>query len=473
MKTYLDMLKFVMENGEEKTDRTGVGTVSVFGYQARFRLSDGFPLLTTKKVHWKWVVEELLWFIRGETNIASLKRRGVGIWDEWITPVHDFGPPQSRRPVLWMRRARFDGEMASRSEISEAISGPAHSPPADAETAGLRVVWLKMLKSCHAHAAAVASGRSGLCRRWLDFAAFVSDARALPNWSYWRNAPESYVLSSVYMGAGVFSPQTALWLHVEEKEFCDHDDEAFVATSPGGNVYTALSHAHGSCLLNLPERTIAAVLSADRDKASLLAENNLSGWKFRPLGRRYEEVLRYARSYGELGPVYGQQWRHWVGADGVVVDQLAEVIRLLRTQPDSRRIVLSAWNVAELPKMALTPCHALVQFGVSSGKLHCHLYQRSADLFLGVPFNIASYSLLTMMLAMVTGLQPGDFVHSFGDLHIYRNHFNQVHEQLSREPRALPRVALRERKEINDFTASDCVLMDYDPHPTISAPVAV
>jgi thymidylate synthase len=264
MQAYHDLLAHVMANGAIKTDRTGTGTRSVFGAQMRFDLSAGFPLVTTKKVHWKSVVHELLWFLKGETNIAYLKEHKVGIWDEW----------------------------------------------------------------------------------------------------------------------------------------------------------------------------------ADAD--------------------------------GELGPVYGKQWRSWAAPDGTVIDQISDVIAQIRKNPDSRRLIVSAWNVADLPQMALMPCHALFQFYVADGKLSCQLYQRSADLFLGVPFNIASYALLTQMIAHACDLGLGDFVWTGGDCHIYSNHVDHVNEQLSREHRALPTVRLNpEVRDVLAFCYEDIELVGYDPHPAIKAPVAV
>ncbi len=266
MKQYYDLLRYVLEHGKRCSDWTGTGTVSAFGAQARYRLGDGFPLVTTKKVHVRSIIHELLWFVAGDTNIRYLRENGVRIWDEW----------------------------------------------------------------------------------------------------------------------------------------------------------------------------------ADAD--------------------------------GELGPVYGKQWRRWEGPEGSVIDQLAGVVRDIRERPDSRRLMVSAWNPADVPKMALPPCHTLFQFYVDTEEktLSCQLYQRSADLFLGVPFNIASYALLTMMVAQVTGLRPGDFVHTFGDLHIYVNHLEQVREQLSREPRPLPVRRLNpERRELEEFRYDDFVLEGYDPWPAIKGEVSV
>jgi thymidylate synthase len=264
MQQYQQLLRHIMENGVSKTDRTGTGTISCFGYQMRFNLQEGFPMVTTKRLHTKSIIYELLWFLRGETNIKYLTEHGVSIWNEW----------------------------------------------ADAN--------------------------------------------------------------------------------------------------------------------------------------------------------------------GELGPVYGKQWRSWEGADGTVIDQITDLINQIKKNPDSRRLIISAWNVAELPKMALMPCHTIFQFYVADGKLSCQLYQRSADVFLGVPFNIASYALLTMMVAQVCGLAYGDFVHSFGDVHLYNNHIEQAQLQLSREPYPLPVMKLNpEVKDIFEFQFEDFTLENYQYHPAIKAPVAV
>ncbi len=264
MQQYQALLAHILENGAQKHDRTGTGTISCFGYQMRFDLNKGFPLVTTKKVHLRSIIHELLWFLKGDTNIDYLKQNGVSIWDEW-------------------------------------------------------------------------------------------------------------------------------------------------------------------------------------------ADEN-----------------------GNLGPVYGHQWRSWPGKNGETIDQISKLIHMIRTNPDSRRLIVSAWNVADVDQMALPPCHCFFQFYVAEGKLSCQLYQRSADTFLGVPFNIASYALLTLMVAQVCGLKPGEFVHTFGDVHLYNNHLDQARLQLSREPRPLPEMILNpEIKELFDFTFDDFTLEGYDPHPAIKAAVAI
>ncbi len=293
MQQYHDLLRHVLANGIKKEDRTGTGTISVFGYQMRFNLQEGFPLVTTKKVHLKSVIHELLWFLKGETNIEYLCQNGVRIWDDW------------------------------------------------------------------------------------PYAA--------------------YQKSDAFAGEDI--------------------------------------------------REFAAKVAADHD---------------------------FAMKWGNLGPVYGYQWRSWPTPDGRHVDQIKQVIDQLKNNPDSRRIIVSAWNPGQIDQMALPPCHAFFQFYVADGKLSCQLYQRSADIFLGVPFNIASYALLVMMIAQVTGLELGDFVHTFGDAHIYLNHMEQVNEQLSRDFRPLPQMKLNPNiTNLLDFTYKDFELVGYDPHPTIKAPVAV
>ena len=293
MQQYHDLMRHVLEHGTKKEDRTGTGTTSVFGYQMRFNLQEGFPLVTTKKVHVKSVIHELLWFLKGSTNIAYLCQNKVRIWDDW--------------PYAAYRK---------------------------------------------------------------------SDA------------------------------------------FAGEDIRAFAAK---------------------------------------IAEDHT-----------------FAMKWGNLGPVYGYQWRSWPTPDGQHVDQITQVIDQIKNNPDSRRIIVSAWNPGQIQDMALPPCHAFFQFYVADGKLSCQLYQRSADIFLGVPFNIASYALLVMMIAQVTGLEVGDFVHTFGDAHIYSNHFDQVNEQLSRDFRPLPTMKLNpEINSIFDFTYEDFELIGYDPHPLIRGAVAV
>ncbi|GEN56653.1 thymidylate synthase [Halolactibacillus alkaliphilus] len=311
---YLDLCRHVLDNGEKKSDRTNTGTYSVFGAQMRFDLAEGFPLLTTKKVNFKLIVSELLWFIHGDTNIRYLLEHNNNIWNEWAFK-------------RWVESAEYTGP---------------------------------------------------------DMTDFGN--RALV-------------------------------------------DEAFNAQY----------------------------------------KQEMATFKQRIL-----EDDVFMQQYGDLGPVYGKQWRHWQTSQGEAIDQLKDVIHSLKTNPDSRRHIVTAWNPEDVPSnMALPPCHAMFQFYVANGKLSCQLYQRSADIFLGVPFNIASYSLLVHLIANEAGLEVGEFIHTLGDAHIYLNHLDQVKEQLSREMYTLPKINVTAGKSLFDLTVDDITLLDYQSHPPIKAPIAV
>ncbi|WP_413487930.1 thymidylate synthase [Carnobacterium divergens] len=313
-KEYLALGKKVLETGNVKTDRTGTGTKSIFGHQMRFDLSKGFPLLTTKRVPFGLIKSELLWFIKGDTNIRYLLEHNNHIWDEWA----------------------FE-----RFVKSADYSGP------DMTNFGRRA---------------------------------VTDAD----------------FNEIYQ--------------VELKKFCER-----VLTDDG-----------------------------------------------------------FAQTYGELGNIYGSQWRHWKTTQGETIDQLKDVIQMIKETPDSRRLIVSAWNPEDVPSMALPPCHSMFQFYVAEGKLSCQLYQRSGDIFLGVPFNIASYALLTHLIAHEVGLEVGDFVHTIGDAHLYSNHMNQMTEQLTRSIREFPTLKLNQEKtSIFEFDVADIQIEEYNPHPAIKAPIAV
>ena len=312
MQQYLALCEHILQHGFEKEDRTGTGTKSIFGYQMRFNLQEGFPLLTTKRTYFKLIKTELLWFLKGDTNVRTLIQDKNYIWNEWAFDK-------------WIKSEEYDGP--------------------DMTDFGLRAA----------------------------------------------------------------------------------KDEAFA-------------------------KVLDEQMNIFNEK--ILADDD------------------FALKYGDLGPVYGKQWRSWPAPNGESIDQISNVIEQIKKNPDSRRLIVSAWNPAEVDSMALPPCHSFFQFYVADGKLSCQLYQRSADVFLGVPFNIASYALLTHLIAKECDLDVGEFVHTLGDAHIYKNHFDQVNEQLSRDVRELPKLQLAD-KSIFDMTSEDITLAGYNPHPPIKAPIAV
>jgi thymidylate synthase len=310
---YLDLCRDILQNGNKKEDRTGTGTMSVFGRQMRFNLADGFPLLTTKRVPFKLIASEMLWFLKGDTNIRYLLEHNNNIWNEWAFK-------------RWVESSEYTGP-----------------------------------------------DMTDFGRRALKDATFAKD----------------------------YNEQMALF------------------------------------------------------KQRVLEEGD------------------FAAKYGELGDVYGRQWRAWKTSQGETIDQIADVIDMIKKTPDSRRLIVSAWNPEDVPSMALPPCHTMFQFYVADGRLSCQLYQRSCDIFLGGPFNIAGYALLTHLIANECGLEAGEFVHTIGDAHIYTNHMEQVETQLAREPKSLPELSLTKGKSLFEMELSDMTLIGYDPYPTIKAPVAV
>lgn len=414
MRSYLETIERILgPEGEQQMDRTGVGTRSIFGAELRFPLSAGFPLVTTKKVALGAVIHELLWIIRGDTNVKSLQERKVKIWDGWRQPYR-----LDRGTVIAERRPAFPSNSLPPRIKLEAWE----LPELPEQERALGRAWKEMLIR-----AASSEGKVSVHPRWLTLSNFLEDAPLLPHAWYQAQKPAEFELDPHWHGAAQYGPTTSPWVHRIE------------------------------------------------------AEQNAQAWS-----AGEDQLERVAPiPDGELGPVYGAQWRRHVGirrgqigADGrapaIYTDQLAEALRLIQHDPGSRRIIIDAWNVSELVDMALTPCHDHVQFRVSHGRLDCKLTQRSCDILLGVPFNIASYALLTMMMAQVSGLSAGTFIWSGGDVHLYDNHVEQAREQLSREPRALPRMIIDPSiMDIERFERSHFKVEGYDPHPEIRAPVAI
>lgn len=520
MKAYHDLLNHILERGVIRGDRTGTGTRSVFGYQMRMNLNDGFPLLTTKKLPMRWITEELLWFLSGSTDAKVLQDKGITIWDAWSTKEQcarfgrdegDLGPVYGE---LWTAFGRWDlsrteriglREPSPRSDLrpdpyglksdgSFTIIGepyrddsgkkPAHmlcdvkfasgyvktgvrlthaedgslKDPYAPTVCGIGYLgnasenremykrWSSMLQRCYDvnHVRYSSYGGRGVrvCARWLSFEAFCEDAPKLPGYGPSRRGGKYHLDKDHYGDGTVYSPETCAWLPAEVNMAYTRW-KAFEAVSPTGQKFyhgsaTAFARTHG-----LKSGGVSKVLRQEL--------SHHKGWSF-----RYVDIpnLRF------MAPV----------------NQIQRAVDMIRNNPESRRILVSGWDPHTCDRVALPPCHLTFQFYVDTERreLSCQLYQRSADVFLGVPFNIASYALLTHMVAQVTGYGVGDFVHTFGDVHIYMNHEEQVREQLSREPLPLPKLILDPHiKDIDDFRAEHVSLVDYKPYPGIKAPVAI
>jgi len=466
---YLELLRRVVNTGDDRPNRTGVDARGVFGAQMRFDLQhDGFPLLTTKNVWFKGVVHELLWMLSGSTNIKYLTDNGVHIWDEW------------RRPYSLNREIV---EVPKKETDPTSYGGSFDRPTStNEEDDKLLSIWRKMMKRCYdetAHNFSFYGGRGvTVHQRWHDPSVFVEDVKRIPHWFYKRKNWNDFHLDKDYFGSRQYGPETSVWLRQDENKMYMDGSSVFRARSPEGEFYYGLSFTDLAKKIDTSRSSVHRFVT--EGVPEILKGNNrkFTGWSFDEVTVDENSVLRLELiPDGELGPVYGAQWRSWWNPDGAPkkIDQIINVWQSIKTDPFSRRHIVSAWDVASIDYMALPPCHMMFQFHVSSDKkLSCHLYQRSADLFLGVPFNIASYALLTHMMAQTTELRVGEFIHTLGDAHVYHNHFSQVEEQLMRQPRTFPSLVLNDTvKTPVEFTYDDIAIVGYDPHPAIKAEVAV
>jgi thymidylate synthase len=475
MRPYLDLLAHLLERGARKEDRTGTGTLSVFGHQMRFDLREGFPVVTTKKLHLRSIFYELLWFLRGDTNVRYLREHGVTIWDEWILPNENIGGPSDHRPLIWVPIRRKDYTPAPEPLLASTLGLEASRGSIEDR---LGQVWVKMMRRCYdpTHHRYLFYGARGACvdARWHNPQTFIEEVVKLPNWQHKLNSWNEYELDKDYFGSNSYGPDTSVWLQTAENNYYTRSAQPFTVYAPGREPQTFLTLSHAERVLDISRSTIHRLLLGTQDPATLKGANRKArNWRFQRVNKE-GYVLRMAFSDGELGPVYGKQWRRWQAADGRTIDQIAGVVEQIRKNPDSRRLIVSAWNVGELDRMALPPCHLLFQFYVAGGRLSCQLYQRSADAFLGVPFNIASYALLTHMVAEQCDLDVGEFVWTGGDCHLYLNHTEQARLQLSREPYPPPRLRIRRRPaSIFEYEFEDFELEGYQAHPRIPAPVAV
>lgn len=476
MKQYLDMLQDVLDNGVGREDRTGTGTIGVFGRQVKFDLREGFPVLTTKKLHLKSIIHELLWFLKGETNIKYLKENGVTIWDEWRKPFtlnRELKNVEIKfRDVVFCKNTEFAQQsFAGFSEIDYKLC----------------CIWRNMMARCYApdnhNYKFYGEIGASVSEDWQNLETFIKEVKEIPHWYYKEKDWNNFELDKDYFSSNLYSKDTCVWLHSSENACYTKSVKPVRVYFPDGKSKVFLSIGRASDALGIPTTTLHRFILAG-SKTSTLKGNNKKfknyHFQFEPCPEGYVKRLAIIPD-GELGPVYGAQWRAWPGLDGQPIDQIANLIEELKNNPWSRRHMVSAWNVAFVEDMALPPCHLLFQFCVvpsqkegESHGLSLHMYQRSADLFLGVPFNITSYALLLQMVAQVCGYEARELTMSFGDLHLYNNHLDQAREQLTREPRKLPVMEINpDVDNIDGFKYEDFTLTGYDPHPTIKAAISV
>ncbi len=469
MKPYLDLMQDILDNGYQKDDRTGTGTLSVFGRQLHFDLSEGFPLLTTKKLHIRSIIYELLWFLNGDTNIQYLTDNNVHIWDSWIAP-YSLDREVVEVDVKKKEYVAYTGDFKGGNGLNYKCGSVDNK---------LRSLWAKMMQRCYdvnAHNyKSYGQMNVSVCERWHSVKNFVEDVKLLPHWQYKLEDWNNFELDKDYYGANHYSPSTSVWLRKDENLcYTKITYPTRVITSEGKEMMfiTANDAARHVGI------TTSSINRFINDKLPKILKGNnrkFKGYIFEKAKIPTGKVLRYKLlDKGELGPIYGRQWRSWPTQDGNSIDQISEVIAQIKENPNSRRLIVSAWNIADVDKMALPPCHLLFQFYVADGKLSCQLYQRSADTFIGLPFNIASYALLTHLVAQQCDLAVGEFVWTGGDVHLYLNHLEQARLQLTRKPYPLPQLKIKRKADsIFTYQFEDFEILDYQAHPHIKAAVAV
>jgi len=491
MNQYKELVKDVLDNGYDSGDRTGTGTKSVFGRQVRFDLSKGFPMVTTKKTYWKGVLVELLWLMRGETNVKFLQDRGVKIWDEWS---QFDGRYPSNRLKGWVKNKTVEGHIYSGSYSTAGLNAKRNSIEDK-----LRNSWVKMMKRCYDSTSHNYNMYGGIGikvhKDWHDCSTFVKEVQEIVNWKNKVECWNFFELDKDYYGSNVYSKETCVWLDTKENNLYTKNTNAVeVSLNKKSKIFISLEEA--SIELGIPKSSLHRWKTKGFPKSLTKTTEKYKTIQFKEL-KKDGFSYRYLFTNGDLGPVYGQQWREWqtqytknhhiyVEGETVTVDQLSEVIERIKTNPNCRRLIVNAWNAGEISNMKLPPCHTMFQFYVRGGKLSCQLYQRSADLFLGVPFNIASYAALTHLVAHECGLEVGEFVHTFGDLHLYNNHLDQAKELLTREPMELPTLDISLPKgglmnfidnEVQDLTWAEIqakiTLKNYKSHPALKGEVSV
>jgi len=467
MKQYLDLCKKILEEGTKKDDRTKTGTISIFGHQMRFDLSKGFPLLTTKKLHIRSIIHELLWFLSGDTNIKYLHDNNVHIWDEWRMPY------LLDRELVFIKPKQCNYEPYNGNFSYKGLNIKANS--IDNKLADL---WVRVMRKCYdkTYYKYNSYGKKGISvhKKWHNPATFINDVKKLPHWYYKQKNWDKFDLDKDYYGANQYGPETCIWLHENENVMYTRNAKPIEITDNEGNTEIFITLNDAARKKNISNSTLSRFIKDGVPKILKRGNKVFLGWEFKELELKDKLLRMKIINNGDLGPVYGHQWRSWPGKNGEVIDQISNVIQEIKSNPNSRRLIVTAWNPGDIPYMALPPCHCLFQFYVIDGKLSCQLYQRSGDVFLGVPFNIASYALLVHMIAHVCDLDVGEFIHTLGDAHIYLNHLEQVGLQLTRTPRPLPKLIIKRKVDsIFDFKYEDFEIADYNPYPHIKGDVSV
>lgn len=454
--SYESALANIVHNGTLSGDRTGTGTIKLPGQSIIYSLEDGvMPLLTSKRVPFRLVFEELMWFLRGSTDIQELLDKDVHIWDEWRRNY----TLQREWEIVPVKKAQHDFMNLAQPNIHQWVR--VHSSAFDRINNPALKLWNQMMDISYTKGIHIAP-------EWCSVDTFVLDLENVPQYHLWKANPDDFVLTPWY-GTQRIAPGYVVFCHRDEVPGSEPGTSVISHYLRKTPVREKVSPASFSGMV----RYLADVLSVSDPHRDLRRQQAHLGGP-NPQDRQYV-VRPVLIDPNDMGPIYGENWRSWRTADGGTVDQIANAIHDLRTNPTSRRILVSAWNPGVVDQQALPACHALFQFLVSDdNKLDCILYQRSADMFLGVPFNIASYALLTHMVARITGLEPHSLIWFGGDCHVYQNHVDQVATLLSREPRELPTMVISgDQQDICDFSLDDFDVVGYNPHPVIKAPVSV
>lgn len=458
--TYLEQLEAIIKNGVETENRTDTDTISIFGTQNRYDLSKSFPLLTTKKTVLRNIITELIWFIQGDTNLKYLKDVNNPIWNQWRRPYNlnrDLVKVRTRKENEYVNCIYEKGYLI---EVINKYAERLYNNELDVK---LYKLWANLMAKAY-----LGTGDYSISKEWQDYDTFIREVKSLPHWYYKTEDWDNFVLSNAYYSSSAFSKDTSVWLRKDEEELYLEN-----------NMVIKVTHYNGEVELYFNKEALDKHLGLDLEELLQKEYEELTP-REKNIYDEFElsQIKEYEPSDGfvyrnklikddDMGPIYGFNWRQFD-----YVDQLSNVIQEIKTNPNSRRLIISAWNPKEIDNMALPPCHTMFQFKVTNGKLDCQLYQRSADFPIGVPFNIASYALLVYLIAKECDLTPGEFIHTTGDTHIYVNQLEAVKQQLTRLPYPAPTLTIKDWNGIFNFTSNQIELNNYKSHKFLKMPVA-